>query len=120
MNFAKISRTSFFIEHLWLLLLCIAGVWHHNFSGKHLSKELFALSRKLFALDDKRAHLFHDVVSTLHSTCFCSAGVNIVIQTYAVIPSIYIFINQCRIQSYFEAGLPVWDPKLKPPNAQKY
>ena len=21
---------------------------------------------------------------------------------------------QCRIQSYFEAGIPVWDPKLKP------
>ena len=26
---------------------------------------------------------------------------------------------QCRIQSYFEAGIPVWDPTLKPPNAQK-
>ena len=22
---------------------------------------------------------------------------------------------QCHIQSYFEAGIPVWDPKLKPP-----
>ena len=26
---------------------------------------------------------------------------------------------QCCIQSYFEASIPVWDPKLKPPNAQK-
>ena len=24
------------------------------------------------------------------------------------------FYTQCRIQSYFEAGIPVWDPKLKP------
>ena len=27
--------------------------------------------------------------------------------------------TQCHIQSYFEAGIPVWDPKLKPPNTQK-
>ena len=26
---------------------------------------------------------------------------------------------QCHIQSYFETSIPVWDPKLKPPNAQK-
>ena len=26
---------------------------------------------------------------------------------------------QCRIQSYFEAGILVWDPKLRPPNFQK-
>ena len=30
-----------------------------------------------------------------------------------------LHIIQCRIQSYFEAGIPVWDPKLKPPNSQK-
>ena len=27
--------------------------------------------------------------------------------------------SQCHIQSCFEAGIPVWDPKLRPPNAQK-
>ena len=28
------------------------------------------------------------------------------------------YVHQCRIQSYFEASMPVWYPKLKPPNAQ--
>ena len=27
--------------------------------------------------------------------------------------------SQCRIQSYFEAGILVWNPKLRPPNCQK-
>ena len=27
------------------------------------------------------------------------------------------YVRQCRIQSYF-TSIPVWDPKLKPPNAQ--
>ena len=26
--------------------------------------------------------------------------------------------SQCHIQSYFEACMPVWDPKLRPPNPQ--
>ena len=26
---------------------------------------------------------------------------------------------QCRNQSYFEAGIPVWYPKLRPPKSQK-
>ena len=33
--------------------------------------------------------------------------------------ALFSLTEQCRIQSYFEAGIPVWDPKLKPPNAQK-
>ena len=28
-------------------------------------------------------------------------------------------IIECCIQSYFKAGIPVWDPKLRPPNSQK-
>ena len=28
-------------------------------------------------------------------------------------------LYQCHIQSYFEAGIPVWDPKLRPPNSHK-
>ena len=28
-------------------------------------------------------------------------------------------VNQCCIQSYFDAGIPVWDPKLRPPNSLK-
>ena len=28
-------------------------------------------------------------------------------------------LNQCHIQSYFEAGIPVWEPKLRPTNSQK-
>ena len=28
------------------------------------------------------------------------------------------YVRQCCIQSYFEASIPVWDPKLKPPKAQ--
>ena len=28
-------------------------------------------------------------------------------------------LNQCRIQSYFEAGILVWEPKLRSTNSQK-
>ena len=29
------------------------------------------------------------------------------------------YTYQCRIHSYFEAGIPAWDPELKPLNSQK-
>ena len=30
-----------------------------------------------------------------------------------------LFSKSVPIQSYFEAGIPDWDPKLRPPNSQK-
>ena len=97
---------------------------HQSFMKEILLQILFLLPMSLMTLNTCSESAFQNKVTSKSFLDFLPPNINESIilsqitedETSKIISCLSI---QCCIQSYYEAGILVWDPRLRPPNSQK-